>query len=41
MEPSEIFEYVYEGVKWLTMGGVTAYVGLLLSSPISDIFSKK
>lgn len=41
MDPKEILGYVTEGMKWLAIGGTSTYVGIMLSNPISMLFSKK
>lgn len=41
MDLNKIFEYVIEGMKWLTVGGVLTYIGIMLSNPVSLLLSKR
>lgn len=41
MNPNEIFEYITEGIKWLAVDEVSTYLTVMLSNPISMLFSKR
>jgi len=41
MDPKELSDYLIEGIKWLSIGGISTYVGVMLTEPISYLFSER